>query len=51
MAHCNGGGEEEAEVLVGRTVRKEFPFGLVEGKVAFSHRPDGEALMFRVVRE
>lgn len=42
--------EEGAERLVGRAVRKEFPFGILEGKVAFWHRPDGEALLFRVVR-
>ncbi|CAN0061598.1 unnamed protein product, partial [Ectocarpus sp. 4 AP-2014] len=27
---------------------KEFPFGLLEGKVAFCHRPDGDALLVRV---
>lgn len=36
--------------LVGRTVRKEFSFGILEGKVAYAHRPNGEALLLRVVR-
>ena len=39
-----------AGTLVGRTVRKEFSFGVLEGKVAYAHRPDGEALLLRVVR-
>ena len=39
-----------AGTLVGRTVRKEFSFGVLEGKVAYGHRPDGEALLLRVVR-
>lgn len=58
MAQSNDGASspsvpdvEEAGTLVGRTVRKEFPFGVMEGKVAFWHRPDGEALLFRVVRD
>eukprot|EP00752_Nemacystus_decipiens_P012313 g10918.t1 len=52
MAHQSNGdggvsspGEGGGEALVGRTVRKEFPFGIAEGRVAFSHRPDGEALI------
>lgn len=39
-----------AGTLVGRTVRKEFSFGVLEGKVAYAHRPDGGALLLRVVR-
>lgn len=45
-----GGVLEVAGTLVGRTVRKEFSFGILEGKVAYAHRPDGEALLLRVVR-
>lgn len=58
MTQSNGGGGslvevevEGAEALVGRTVRKDFSFGVVEGKVVFWHRPDGESLLFRVVRK
>lgn len=55
MAHQSNGNEagsltEEADSLVGRTVRKEFAFGVIEGKVAYRHRPDGDALLYRVVR-
>lgn len=50
---------DEAEValgdargaLVGCTLVKEFPFGALQGTVVFAHRPDGNELLFRVVRE
>lgn len=50
-AASGGGGVLMGAGLVGRTVCKEFPFGPLEGKVAFAHRPNGEALLFRVVRK
>lgn len=49
-----GRGENEPGMLgtglVGRAIAKEFPFGRLEGRVAFAHRPDGEILLYRVVR-
>lgn len=50
---------DEAEVtlgdargaLVGCTLVKEFPFGALQGTVVFAHRPDGNELLFRVVRK
>ena len=63
MAHSNGtfdggndpdeaGGalEEAGSALVGCTLVKEFPFGALQGIVAFAHRPSGNELLFRVVR-